>query len=158
MGLNERFKINTLKIVHQTIDGEVIIINFENGIYYSLNATGTNIWSCTERNDTIAEIVKEIMNKYEGNQEVIEKDINQFIIDLEKEELIVLNKENENKNSQESKEKSETSKEKPKYEKPELIKYTDMKEMLLLDPIHEVDETGWPASKTASKTTAKKQD
>lgn len=156
MGPNDRFKINTLKIVHQTIDGEVIIINFENGIYYSLNATGTDIWGCTERNDTITEIVKGIMNKYEGNQEVIEKDINQFITDLEKEELIVLNK--ENKNSQESKEKSETSKEKPKYEKPELNKYTDMKEMLLLDPIHEVDETGWPASKTASKTTDKKQD
>jgi hypothetical protein len=25
-----------------------------------------------------------------------------------------------------------------------LHKYTDMEELLLLDPIHDVDETGWP--------------
>ena len=29
---------------------------------------------------------------------------------------------------------------------PRLDKYTDMQELLLLDPIHEVDERGWPNS------------
>ena len=27
---------------------------------------------------------------------------------------------------------------------PQLSSYTDMQELLLLDPIHEVDESGWP--------------
>ena len=31
-----------------------------------------------------------------------------------------------------------------KFEKCGLTKYTDMQELLLLDPIHEVDATGWP--------------
>jgi hypothetical protein len=31
-----------------------------------------------------------------------------------------------------------------RFEIPALEKYTDMEELLLLDPIHEVDETGWP--------------
>jgi hypothetical protein len=30
---------------------------------------------------------------------------------------------------------------------PLLQKYTDMEEMLLLDPIHEVDEHGWPSAR-----------
>ncbi len=30
------------------------------------------------------------------------------------------------------------------FEAPILHKFTDMQELLLLDPIHEVDETGWP--------------
>ena len=32
---------------------------------------------------------------------------------------------------------------------PLLQKYTDMEEMLLLDPIHEVDEHGWPSARRA---------
>src|SRR5262249_36274696 len=30
------------------------------------------------------------------------------------------------------------------YVAPQLSTYTDMQELLLLDPIHEVDEAGWP--------------
>ena len=30
---------------------------------------------------------------------------------------------------------------------PVLNKYTDMQDLLLLDPIHEVDATGWPSIK-----------
>ena len=30
------------------------------------------------------------------------------------------------------------------YQEPKLGKYTDMQELLLLDPVHEVDEVGWP--------------
>jgi hypothetical protein len=39
-----------------------------------------------------------------------------------------------------------------KFEKCELIKYTDMQELLLLDPIHEVDETGWPEKESKPST------
>ena len=34
--------------------------------------------------------------------------------------------------------------EKLPFEAPVLYTYTDMAELLLLDPIHDVDETGWP--------------
>ena len=33
------------------------------------------------------------------------------------------------------------------YEPPQLMKYTDMQELILLDPIHDVDEKGWPHTK-----------
>ena len=40
--------------------------------------------------------------------------------------------------------------EKPIFQAPSLQKYTDMEEMLALDPIHEVDEEmGWPSAKVA---------
>ena len=31
------------------------------------------------------------------------------------------------------------------YEKPKIETFSDMKDLLLLDPIHDVDETGWPS-------------
>jgi hypothetical protein len=33
------------------------------------------------------------------------------------------------------------------FEMPKLSKYTDMEDLLALDPIHEVDEMGWPNAK-----------
>jgi hypothetical protein len=33
------------------------------------------------------------------------------------------------------------------FEPPLLEKYTDMQDLVLLDPVHEVDSTGWPAPK-----------
>ena len=34
------------------------------------------------------------------------------------------------------------------YASPELQAYTDMKDLLLLDPVHEVDDAGWPEAKS----------
>ena len=36
---------------------------------------------------------------------------------------------------------------KMRFEAPALQVYTDMEDLLLLDPIHEVDEMGWPSAK-----------
>jgi hypothetical protein len=153
MAPSDRFKINSSKIVHDTIDGEVIIINFDTGIYYSLNAVCKEVWSCLERNLIFGEILKELGTKYQGDPEDIKKETAQLLEDLEKEELIVLNNSGENKNLERENLVIEPNNgtEKPKFMKPVFRKYTDMKEMLLLDPIHEVDETGWPATKNPIK-------
>jgi hypothetical protein len=148
MYLHEQAKINSSKIVHETIDGEVIIINFENGVYYSLNSAGTFIWSCIQKNFRVAEILDEIVKVYSGNQEEIKTEVLTFLNDLSKEELILIKKGEENEVFKEKvvpESNGDTSL--IKFVKPGLQKYTDMKEMLLLDPIHEVDETGWPVAK-----------
>ena len=41
----------------------------------------------------------------------------------------------------------------PGFVPPSLHKYVDMQELLLLDPIHEVDETGWPSIKPDTPAT-----
>ena len=35
----------------------------------------------------------------------------------------------------------------PPFEPPTLSKYKDMQDMLLLDPVHDVEEAGWPEPK-----------
>jgi hypothetical protein len=34
---------------------------------------------------------------------------------------------------------------------PCLQKYTDMEELLLIDPIHEIDEVGWPSARPPTR-------
>ena len=153
MNCNDRLQLNTSKIVHETVDGEVIIINMENGNYYSLNNVGADIWTLIEKNFTITDIVDEIVVQYQGNTEQIKEDIAELIADLKQEELIVTNggETSEDFKASNNKPKSDANKDQSHFEKPILHKYTDMQEMLLLDPIHEVDETGWPTSKAISK-------
>jgi Coenzyme PQQ synthesis protein D (PqqD) len=150
---NERFKINAAKIVYDSIDGEVIMINFDTGNYYSLNSTGKDIWSCIERNSSLSELINEISAKYNAEEKTILEDMTKLLADLKQEELI-LSDIDDNKSSLGAEAEMHfpnNGKEILKYEKPGFQKYTDMKEMLLLDPIHEVDETGWPATKISSK-------
>ena len=42
-------RINSPNIVHETIDGETIILNMDNGNYYSLIETGVDIWGFIEK-------------------------------------------------------------------------------------------------------------
>jgi len=143
MSLIGRFRINTPTVVHETIDDEVVIIDFESGSYYSLDRVGTDIWNLIQNGASAAEIVAGITYRYEGKHTDIEKAVDQLIAELQQENLIVLDGAGESRKLKESvKTSPETGK--LSFEAPALQKYTDMQELLLLDPIHDVDETGWP--------------
>ncbi|MBI4773742.1 MAG: PqqD family protein [Deltaproteobacteria bacterium] len=150
---SDRFSINTHKIVHEVIDDEVVIVNFDNGNYYSLNGVGADIWRLIEKNAALMEIVEELKGRYEGDPVKIAEEVTQLMAELKREELIVLNTD-ENRERDKDKNRGPAvgrKNNKLPFKRPVLEKYTDMSDMLLLDPIHEVDETGWPALKKEGK-------
>lgn len=146
---NSSYRINTPKISHETIDGETVIINLDNGNYYSLIGVGGDIWRFIESRASLIDIIQVITHQYEGA--CIENDINRFITELREEGLIVHDKEKRPESivGTNTQIEIETGKKRPIFEPPILNKYTDMQDLLLLDPIHEVDETGWPTPKTS---------
>ena len=46
---NQRFRVNTPNVTHETIDGEAVIINLDSGNYYSLVEVGSFIWGLLEK-------------------------------------------------------------------------------------------------------------
>jgi hypothetical protein len=146
MSESVRFRINSPKVVQETIDGEVVIVNLDKGDYYSLVQSAADIWSGIERGISTDEIITEIVERYEGSPEEIETAVTEMLQTLEQEEIIVVDDTSRAT-------KSETpcitngNTEKVRFELPVLQKYTDMEELLALDPIHEVDEMGWPNAK-----------
>jgi len=42
------FSVKKPDVVHETIDGETVIVNLENGIYYSLRNSGVDMWNLLE--------------------------------------------------------------------------------------------------------------
>lgn len=150
----ERFCINSSKITHETIDGEVVIVNLGSGSYYSLDGAGASIWRCIVDRASFEEIVADISHRFDGEAEGISSGVKRLIEELQAEGLI-LNDPTENQTDA-PQEKAVPSGQpgkslKAQFIPPLLHKYTDMQDLLLLDPIHDVDEAGWPTVKPEPK-------
>ncbi|BAQ61475.1 hypothetical protein GM3708_1881 [Geminocystis sp. NIES-3708] len=141
------FKINTPKVVQETIDGEVVIVNLKKGYYYSLLDISAEIWSYIENGISQEEIIKLIIQKYSGNEDDIIIQIQDFCQQLLIEEIIIADLAPQNISKKNTIIKEHINTNKPFFIPPKLTKYTDMEELLTLDPIHEVDEMGWPNAK-----------
>ena len=140
------FKINRPRVVHEIIDGELILINFDSGNYYSCDKVAADIWALVAGGNAVGEIVEKISCRYDGNYLDMENAVKRFLAELHQEDLIVPVNTGGEKNIRESAV-DPNSKSQPKkiqFDAPVLQKYSDMRELLLLDPVHEVDETGWP--------------
>ena len=150
MDTNTSLRINTPKIVHETIDGETVILNLDSGNYYSLDGIGANIWALVEKNVAMNGIIECISNGYDGVREEMEAAINTFIAQLMQEDLIMPDRTNVSGNPDWSNTQLNTApgENVPGFVAPALNKYTDMQDLLLLDPIHEVDDAGWPERKS----------
>jgi len=158
MTSSTRFRMNRPKVVHETFDdNEVVMINLNSGSYYNLNKAGTDIWRLIEDGSSVSEIAEVMAHVYDSSGIDIESAVKQFLEELVQEDLIVPYTASELESFQGAKVKFETEPEATRlvFQAPALKKYTDMQELLLLDPIHEVDETGWPKSKEDSPDESK---
>lgn len=75
--------------------------------------------------------------------------IHQFVGELQQEGLIVTDEPQGNGSEARPgiQDRAQVIEGHPDFETPALHKYSDMQDLLLLDPIHEVDDTGWPSPK-----------
>jgi Coenzyme PQQ synthesis protein D (PqqD) len=140
-----RWRVNQPRVVHETLDGEVVLIDMDTGSYYSLDGVGADVWALIETGAaTTDEIVGEIGRRYEGDRLEVEQAAVRLLEELRQEELIVADGTDAVKPVAAPAGPDDEVTEKRRFEAPALKKYTDVQELLLLDPIHEVDDTGWP--------------
>ena len=143
------FKVKTPNVIFEIYENEIVLINLDNGNYYSITDTAAEIFDFMIQDSSKDEIINKIINKYEGEIAEIVSSIDTFLEDLLKDDLII----QEEKNIGDVPFQNEETKtwnseqEKSLFKPPVLNRYTDMQDLLLLDPVHEVDETGWPHTK-----------
>lgn len=136
-------KPNYSAISHEDFGEEVVIVKLDSGVYYSLNSTAVSIWRLLETNISLDKIKHSLLVRYHADPATIQQALASFLADLQKEELVTVES-GEGSYSESNPESPEPDQQKSTFIKPELHRYTDIQELLLLDPIHEVDETGWP--------------
>ncbi len=132
-----RYQLNDKEVVSEVLDGEVIAIHLQSGIYYSMQESGAHIWNALLGGWSTEEIATQLVQDPELERERIGADIAHFVATLLAESLIV-------PKDGEPGARPDAPLSHGAYATPELHKYTDMQELLLVDPIHEVTEEGWP--------------
>ena len=137
------YTINAPHVVHDTIENETILFNLKTGNYYSFDSFGVVLWNAIIEAYNISDFIEKLALKYDKPQAEIKDIIDGFLSELLKEELIVQDK---NKKETEN-DKSIIDKLAIELKSPVLHKYTNMQDMLLLDPIHDTGEKGWPSGK-----------
>jgi len=128
-------------IIFEQFDTETVMINLKSGHYFSMNPSGQRIWDLLRHWPTLEEILLALGPEERAGKSGIQNEVAAFLDTLVEQGL------------------TERVPQRPDglppltrdaaadYAPPQIQVFTDQKELLLLDPIHEVDEPGWPTPK-----------
>ena len=61
------------------LDGEVVMMSVEKGSYYGLDPVGSRIWELLEAPRKVSEVVDELLDVYEVEPEVCQRDTVSFL-------------------------------------------------------------------------------
>lgn len=137
-----RYEINAPFVIADNIEGEVIILNMQTGKYYSLLGSALKMWELLCNNATVEEIVDILSKHFDANSDVIRQEVEKLIAIFVENDLLRATS-NENMTQVISFDGENIT-----FEEPNVAIYTDLEELLLIDPIHEVDDMGWPQTKS----------
>jgi hypothetical protein len=134
--------VNTPHVVHETIDGEAILIHLVTGTYYSIDGVGAELWEVFAAGADQDAVIAAAERRYDGDPIEVARGVRELAVELLREGLLI---------EAEPPPASELPSLPPgraPFVVPALGKYTDMQEFMLVDPLHEVDEVaGWPHAK-----------
>ena len=126
--------------MHETIEGEVILIALDTGTYYSLRETGADVWAGIEQGAAEGEILEALSRSYDASPEEMRPTVSALLEQLKAEGLV----EEAEGGPAAPVELPEASNGRRPFSAPVLEKHTDMQDLILIDPVHEVDARGWP--------------
>jgi Coenzyme PQQ synthesis protein D (PqqD) len=137
------YQVNKPDVVMESFEGELVLVQMKSGNYYSLQGSAPLIWEMIEQGRSVEDTGDYLVARHQGAEEV-RRSVHDLVDELVAESLIVPAK---NGSSTAVMELPDTAESDTPFIPPVLERYTDMQELLLLDPIHDVDQSGWPRRK-----------
>jgi hypothetical protein len=156
------FRVNRSDVVGELIDGEVVLINLRTGTYYSLGGSGTVVWAAAEAGRPVDELVITLEHAAGALASEVRGAVNRLLDELQAEGLISpvdgvpvdrsggLDPGTEPIASTAGSPPAAEAELAMGWVRPVLERFTDMQDLILLDPVHEVGERGWPRLSAAS--------
>ena len=133
------FVLNKPFVVAERLDGEVIAISNQSGKYFSLGNTSADIWFLLQNAIPRKTWLQILASNYDNVPESAEQEIQSFLSQILEEGLI-------KPEELSSKDEIDLPKDSARGQwiKPTLIVFDDLQDLLLVDPIHDTSEAGWP--------------
>jgi len=130
-----RYELNAPDVVEESIDGEALIVNLRTGLYYSARGSGDLLWQMVLAGYTPAEAAAAIGSP-DAPANALAADISRFVEELVAEELV---RPRAARDVQRLEARPVAA-----FEIPVLERFADLQDLLVLDPVHDVTEEGWP--------------
>lgn len=143
--MHQRYQIDRSAAASEIIDGEAIMMHHESGDYFSADGAGAFVWQWIGELKSHDQIVQALQAGFPHSSADIAAALDAFLAELLKHGLIRETAPGNDSSPIAMPPASELSGE---FTPPVLHVYSDMREVLLLDPIHDVeDASGWPEPK-----------
>jgi hypothetical protein len=134
------FAVRSADIAHDTIDGESVVIDMAQGVYYRFAGAAALAWQGLVDGAGTDALAALLHARYDADPGVVAAEIRRFVEVLSAEGLIhpladvpasqvVV---------------PEAAGGRPAFEGLAVHRFSDLQELFWIDPVHEVDDTGWP--------------
>lgn len=140
--MNLVLRVNAPAVVGEVIDGEAVIMDLATGHYYSAEGVGASIWSAIDAGVSRATLSGWLGERYPAESGALAGALDAFVAELCAHALVI-----EVPGDEASLDAPPLALPAGRFVAPVLNSYTDMEELLQLDPVHDVDEAGWPVAR-----------
>ncbi len=138
------FEINAPTVIGEIVDGEVMVMNLRDGIYYSIAGAGAAIWEALAGGAALDAIAGAVCAASGTPRATVVVDLEAFTKRLVGESIL--------------RPRDATPSPAPlqlvdfgNYRGFDFERFDDMRAMLILDPVHEVGDFGWPQQGVAKQ-------
>jgi hypothetical protein len=80
--------VRTEQAIGEVVDGELVLLNVETGVYFGLNRTGTKVWELLGERSDVDDVLSALERAYPVERETLRRDLDALIADLEKSGLV----------------------------------------------------------------------
>jgi len=74
----------------QEVDGEMVLLDMHSEHYFGLDSVGTSIWQALQEKERLDDVLDVMLQQYEVEPAILQKDLLTFVDKLEKSGLISL--------------------------------------------------------------------
>ena len=148
LNVHHCFQPRNEEVAAKVIDGEAIIINLANGVYYSMDKVGAFVWDLLQAGHTLENVIAAVAGHYDVSRDQAESNVQELVQELVQENLVVSSENGKPAATEAIAEQSD----KLVYELPKLNIYRDMGDLLALDPpVPGLGDTPWKDPDDSSK-------
>jgi hypothetical protein len=142
-----RFRVRTPTVMWDEIGGEIVAINLGTGHYFSLRDTAHDAFRAFAHGASLPQVVDLVADGV-ADPAVISADLEAFVEELVTAELVEPRAPDDPPPDgapwlEGTDDRGAAAR---AYAPPRLETYTDLEDLMLLDPVHDVDGTGWPSA------------
>jgi hypothetical protein len=134
-----RFELNAPSVIGEAVDGEVMVMNLRDGIYYSVAGAAATIWPALTGGAALDAVAAAAQSATHVPLDRIAADLDAFVARLCEEGVL-----RPAGNGAASPADALRFADIADYQGFVFERFDDMRAMLILDPVHEVGEFGWP--------------